>query len=737
VFISPDGNGKYQIHQYLQKVKEFCGKLRNSSLSQLAQWKAVESIVEPSIMYPLVNTLYSSSDIQPIESINSQLQCSALGFNIHFPHALLYGPLSLGGLGLPSPTYKNTRHRINYFLFIIRCQTAAGQKFEISLIYTQLEIGTFQQFLSTPYHQFGHLATISMVAQIWRETEPLGIHLKPPSNATWIPDPLHPCDLSIMDLATSIYDKKGSTIINRCRIYLQIISICDLLLFDSTSIHPDFLNGNRPPSRTSNILWPNFPRPPSKFWQLWGHFINHHVLPRVQQIPTNWFVRVNLRHHTPYFKHNMSPHLYLLNDGELMTFKLNKSPRSRLKATYITVPYQCELSFNQSDFIPVDIHVNNRGISVLGKFPTFHQDTSTSSSSFKEVIVSLPPSLKRICGCITLPPDDGAKLISSIETSNKTIIACSDASLKNNRAAHAWIISTGDINDITDPFMHISGSGPVDRLPQFLSLVRADLTGLTALTIILKLYREFYISRAKVNILCDNQGMLKKCEHIPFHRLRFHREKNVDLLLSHRQFSSNVPVTYSWGRGHADKVPWDSIEDLQYQQLSWDEIYNIWVDKMANVEWSTGCPSSTSPGVTPAKKWAVYAIYPEYHKIAGNLSTCLSDVLGYEQTARYIFQNHNFSAAKLKHVNTSSLESFLRQQKIFRRANIIKLMHGWIPTMASLSRQGRVSSPLCPLNIFINVRLPRYAYTDSNCSQTSFNNSVRSLPQINHHHIPL
>jgi len=279
VFISPDGNGKYQIHQSLQKAKDFRGKLRNSSLSQLAQWKAVESIVEPSIMYPLVNTFYSSLDIQPIESINSQLRCSALGLNIHFSRALLYGPLSFGGLGLPSPTHKNTRNRINYLLFNIKRQTAAGQKFDISLIYTQLEIGTFQQFLSTPYHQFGHLATISMVAQIWRKTEPLGLHLKPSNNVTWVPAPLHPCDFSIMDLATSIYDKKGSTIINQCRIYLQIISICDLLLFDTMPIHPDFLNGARPPSRISHILWPDFPRPPSKFWRLWGHFIQHHVLP--------------------------------------------------------------------------------------------------------------------------------------------------------------------------------------------------------------------------------------------------------------------------------------------------------------------------------------------------------------------------------------------------------------------------------------------------------------------------
>jgi hypothetical protein len=262
-------------------------------------------------------------------------------------------------------------------------------------------------------------------------------------------------------------------------------------------------------------------------------------------IPSNWFVEVNLRHHTSYFKHNNSPHIYHLNNGELTLFKINKSPKTRLKAAYLNVPYQCELRFNETDFIPVDIHVNDWGISILENFPTFHHCTSNNTRTFKEVIESLPPSLKCICGTLTLPPDDGAKLITSLESSNKSILACNDASLKDNRAVHTWIISSGDINDITDPYMQISGSGPIDGSPQYLSLARAELTGLTALAITIKLFRECYNSRANFTILCDNQGMLKKFELIPFHHLRFHHEKNVDLLLSHHHFSSNVPVTYS------------------------------------------------------------------------------------------------------------------------------------------------------------------------------------------------
>jgi hypothetical protein len=56
VILSPDGNGLSQICLSTQKARDFKGKLQNSSLSQHAQWMAVESIVEPAVLYPLVNT---------------------------------------------------------------------------------------------------------------------------------------------------------------------------------------------------------------------------------------------------------------------------------------------------------------------------------------------------------------------------------------------------------------------------------------------------------------------------------------------------------------------------------------------------------------------------------------------------------------------------------------------------------------------------------------------------------
>jgi len=67
-----------------------------------------------------------------------------------------------------------------------------------------------------------------------------------------------------MEVATHVFDARGFAIINCCRIYLQIISIGDLLLLGKASIHPSYIVGKRPTSQQSLILWPSTTKPPTQ-----------------------------------------------------------------------------------------------------------------------------------------------------------------------------------------------------------------------------------------------------------------------------------------------------------------------------------------------------------------------------------------------------------------------------------------------------------------------------------------
>jgi hypothetical protein len=100
--------------------------------------------------------------------------------------------------------------------------------------------------------------------------------------------------------------------------------------------------------------------------------------------------------------------------------------------------------------------------------------------------------------------------------------------------------------------------------------------------------------------------------------------------------------------------------------------------------------------VAPAEKWALYFCHPHFHKLTGNLSSSLTDALGYNDTLLYIKQKHSLSTAALSHLNSTALKGALDSVSLFKRASIIKLIHGWAPTYANLCRQGHHPSPLCP-----------------------------------------
>jgi hypothetical protein len=117
----------------------------------------------------MVTTLCSSKESCALDSITSQQKCVALGSNRHFPRAILYEPMMLGGLGIPSSTQKYAKDCLNYFLFNIRRKSTIQQKLEMTIIFTQIEVGLFHRFFSIPFSEFGHLASRSFCVKIWRE----------------------------------------------------------------------------------------------------------------------------------------------------------------------------------------------------------------------------------------------------------------------------------------------------------------------------------------------------------------------------------------------------------------------------------------------------------------------------------------------------------------------------------------------------------------------------------------
>jgi len=115
VLIAPNGDGIAQLELTLSKAREFYGNFKHSSMNEKAKWMAINNVIEPTLLYPLLHCFFNAKEFHAIDSIMSQVKCMALGLNRRFLRAILHGPMSLGGIGVPFTRHKNSKECLNYF----------------------------------------------------------------------------------------------------------------------------------------------------------------------------------------------------------------------------------------------------------------------------------------------------------------------------------------------------------------------------------------------------------------------------------------------------------------------------------------------------------------------------------------------------------------------------------------------------------------------------------------------
>jgi hypothetical protein len=146
---------------------------------------------------------------------------------------------------------------------------------------------------------------------------------------------------------------------------------------------------------------------------------------------------------------------------------------------------------------------------------------------------------------------------------------------------------------------------------------------------------------------------------------------------------------------HQDSATqWESINDLAKLKLSPAATLNVYCDRKAS-EAHQQSLSLSNGDVLPAEKWALFSNYPEPRKITGKLNEGVIQTLQSKALQAYIEKKHNISAEKLIHVDTVSMNNYLKALRPHNRATMVKLIHRWIPTNDFLYKQRRSETQLC------------------------------------------
>jgi hypothetical protein len=97
------------------------------------------------------------------------------------------------------------------------------------------------------------------------------LHLHIVISRAWLPQPPKGVDLNLIDdyFISQGYSSKKLQKFNRCRVFLQLLSLSDMVSANGRHIIPSVLQGTQLANRHSTLEWPMQRRPPQSDWVLW------------------------------------------------------------------------------------------------------------------------------------------------------------------------------------------------------------------------------------------------------------------------------------------------------------------------------------------------------------------------------------------------------------------------------------------------------------------------------------
>jgi hypothetical protein len=264
VYLTPNGCNKGAISILREAALTFCSRLTSSRLNRKEALFSYIQYLLPKLRYqPLLLTL-SKGECDKLMSPVLMALLLKLHLNRHMSRSIIHGPEELGGLALP---HLFTLQRIDKIMGHLRLRDRTAKLIHIDLSYIQLILGIKEIFLNQDYTLFQWMEA-GWVTSLWEFAYTTQISFDYPTH--WHPAIPREHDKTLMDHFTSL--QLPSAILgtlNRCRLYLQVITVSDIAATNGLFILQQIREGRHLSTRRSRLEWPNQGRPSSAKWAIW------------------------------------------------------------------------------------------------------------------------------------------------------------------------------------------------------------------------------------------------------------------------------------------------------------------------------------------------------------------------------------------------------------------------------------------------------------------------------------
>jgi hypothetical protein len=263
VYLAPDGDATTQFTVLLDRARVWADNIRTNHLSRKYAWQAMTSVIVPQLAYPLATSTMTRAQCAQIDTVIRRAVLPQGGVVRNFPLALAYGSVGHEGLGLLRLwDHQGLAALQMFFRAQLGPSTFLSQQLQILLELHQLEAGTPFSLFEAEYGRYQSLVTETWVKNLWRYVSQAGICV---SGGTCLARKREG-DKFLMPQWVQRYHGQELRQINHCRMFLQVLTLADVVTTDGTRISAAAWTGDE---GGEDPLWPRQVRPTAAAWHQW------------------------------------------------------------------------------------------------------------------------------------------------------------------------------------------------------------------------------------------------------------------------------------------------------------------------------------------------------------------------------------------------------------------------------------------------------------------------------------
>ena len=300
VRLAADGNMTGEYEYLLQQSVKWATKLKKAYLYRSEACLALVSTISKTWSYPLQCTTFSLQECEEIMLPVYKTILPKMGVIRTINTIYRYVPKHMNGLGLPHIYTEQGIAHIQTFLSHMNTTTKLGHLMMAQIQSCSIELGSTKILFHLDYQTWSPLLTNCWTKSLWRFVKEYNINLQGKYDK---PTKVCERDEGIMDVLVNALTSNNTTedeilIINRCRLYLQIVTLSDICCSDGLRIDHDIYVGERNEDRKSRWIWPEQARPNTKEWETWKRTIDIIIQPYLQKI--GWLGKWTEKSHQEY-----------------------------------------------------------------------------------------------------------------------------------------------------------------------------------------------------------------------------------------------------------------------------------------------------------------------------------------------------------------------------------------------------------------------------------------------------